>query len=431
MARIDEFTDLFEQFRTLVLGRLQEGDEAARRLAQQGQQFDRERADLQGEISQLKEVVDEQAATITAVKAIEKDRQLLEKRCTALTEQCAGLKQELTHLQGENSQLQQVVNEQAVAITATKAIEKDRQLLDEQRAALKKELQTLHAHHGELLAQVEQERAQFSQQLVDWDAWEKGTARRLEKLQQTNQELERRLLESQRQLAEASRAQAPAAAAASSAETVSDSKEQARRPVESERRVAELVRQRLSARATAGAADPARPAPDKPQLPQRPVEPQPLFTATPRQKTPAAATGRSEPAKTPPQRASRPVESERAVAGPLHQKTVNPTATVATGPPKTAGDSRRIATPCLVVIHRSVNDEVKGWAVERSLEGLVLLVDEKYAPGTPLKVRSEKSTQASWIDIVVQECYPERVNFKLKCSFASPVTWADILHLAG
>jgi hypothetical protein len=65
------------------------------------------------------------------------------------------------------------------------------------------------------------------------------------------------------------------------------------------------------------------------------------------------------------------------------------------------------------------------------MEGLALLVDEKHASGTSLKVRSAKSTNARWIDLVVEECCPERTNFRLRCSFANPVTWADIQHLAG
>jgi hypothetical protein len=65
------------------------------------------------------------------------------------------------------------------------------------------------------------------------------------------------------------------------------------------------------------------------------------------------------------------------------------------------------------------------------MEGLALLVDEKHAVGTPLKVRSTKATNARWIDIVVEECGPERASFRLRCSFANPVAWADIQHLGG
>jgi hypothetical protein len=95
-------------------------------------------------------------------------------------------------------------------------------------------------------------------------------------------------------------------------------------------------------------------------------------------------------------------------------------------------DSRRIAMPCMVVIHRAdFNDEVEGWAVERSLEGLAILLDEKYPVGTPLRVRSAKSARGTWLDIVVEACQAERANFRVQCTFASPVTWADIQHLAG
>jgi DNA repair exonuclease SbcCD ATPase subunit len=392
----DEITELFEQFRNLVLARLQEGDEALRKRAQEGQQFDRERGRLQSEISQLQQVVNEQGAALTAGKAIEKNKQLLEERCGALKEQCAGLKQELSHLQGELSQLQQVVNEQAATLAAAKAIDKDRQLLKEQCAALKQELQTLQARHGELTSQVEQERAQAAQQLVDWDAWEKGIARRLEKLQETNHELERRLLESERQVSEAARPQTPPAAAEPSVpvKTASDTEAVAQRRLESERRIAELVRRKLHAQTPAGNADPAPTAPDEQEL------------------------------------SRRRGESEQPAAEAPRQKIASPSATPRP-PGNAARDTRRIATPCRVVIHRSVNDEVQGWAVERSMEGLALLVDEKYTVGAPLKVRSGKSTQASWIDVVVDECCPERANFKLRCSFANPVTWADIQHLAG
>jgi hypothetical protein len=236
----------------------------------------------------------------------------------------------------------------------------------------------------------------MAQQLTDWDAWEKGVARRLEKSDEANQELERRLLESERQLAEASRPRVPPAAAGSldGATKSPDKDEQlAQRRLESERRVAELVRQKLRAQAESSKADLVITAPEK-------QEPQP-------------GAG----------------ESERPSADTSRRKISSTLATPAAD--NRGKDTRRIARPCLVVIHRSINDEIQGWAVERSMEGLALLVDEKCVAGTPLRVRSGKSVNASWIDIVVEECCPERSSFKLRCSFASPVTWADIQHLAG
>src|SRR5262249_6934843 len=98
---------------------------------------------------------------------------------------------------------------------------------------------------------------------------------------------------------------------------------------------------------------------------------------------------------------------------------------------KSARDSRRIVMPCLVMVRDPLtNEEVEGWAVERSQEGLALLVGEQYSVGTPLKVRSGKSPHRTWLDIVVDECNAERTNVRLHCSFTNPVTWADIQHLA-
>jgi len=97
-----------------------------------------------------------------------------------------------------------------------------------------------------------------------------------------------------------------------------------------------------------------------------------------------------------------------------------------------ARDSRRIAMPCLVVVHRTEsNDEVEGWAIERSLEGVAVLLDEKYSAGTPLRVRSAKSARGTWLDVVVESCRAERASFRVECTFANPVTWADIHTLAG
>ena len=94
-------------------------------------------------------------------------------------------------------------------------------------------------------------------------------------------------------------------------------------------------------------------------------------------------------------------------------------------------DSRRLATPCLVVIHRGFSEEMEGWAVERTMEGLKLLVDETIGVGSALKVRSAKSAHPNWIDIIVQDCRQERGGFQLSCSFATAVTWADIQQLSG
>ncbi len=102
-----------------------------------------------------------------------------------------------------------------------------------------------------------------------------------------------------------------------------------------------------------------------------------------------------------------------------------------TGPSKTGKESQRIAMPCQVVVRHPVfNEEVSGWAVERSLESLALLVGEQYPAGTSLKVRSGKSVHRTWLDIVVDDCQAERASYRLECSFVSPVTWSDVQHLA-
>jgi len=86
----------------------------------------------------------------------------------------------------------------------------------------------------------------------------------------------------------------------------------------------------------------------------------------------------------------------------------------------------------MVVIHRAAfNDEVEGWAIERSLESMAILLDEKYPVGTPLRVRSAKSARGTWLDVVVESCRAERASFRVECTFANPVTWADIHTLAG
>jgi hypothetical protein len=144
---------------------------------------------------------------------------------------------------------------------------------------------------------------------------------------------------------------------------------------------------------------------------------------------------RARPTSTGTSAAGTRAEATPAGAGPQRPRSASSPQSgspgAAAGTANTGKDSRRIATPCLVVVRHPVfNEEGQGWALERSTESLSLLVDEAYPVGTTLKVRSGKSVHRTWLDIVVTECQAERVSFRLQCSFVNPVAWADVQHLA-
>ncbi len=74
---------------------------------------------------------------------------------------------------------------------------------------------------------------------------------------------------------------------------------------------------------------------------------------------------------------------------------------------------------------------VSAWVVERSRDGVGLLVDEELAVGSLLSIHPVKGFRPREpIQLHVKQCHPERHSWRVGCQFATPLSSLR-LHLFG
>jgi hypothetical protein len=82
------------------------------------------------------------------------------------------------------------------------------------------------------------------------------------------------------------------------------------------------------------------------------------------------------------------------------------------------------------VISQRRPDPLRGAVVNRSTEGVALLVDDAYEAGAMLKVRAILAPKdVAWIDIEVKNCRPAGRNWVIGCQYPEPPPWKSQVWL--
>lgn len=101
------------------------------------------------------------------------------------------------------------------------------------------------------------------------------------------------------------------------------------------------------------------------------------------------------------------------------------------------GRDRRKGNPVSVLF--AVDDNrtspLPGWVLDRTPEGLGLLLDDPIDIGCVVSVRptnhpTHSTNPARWLQAIVTSCRPERNSYRIGCRFLHHVSWDD-LHLFG
>src|SRR5205823_2262823 len=73
---------------------------------------------------------------------------------------------------------------------------------------------------------------------------------------------------------------------------------------------------------------------------------------------------------------------------------------------------------------------LRGVVINRSTEGLAILVDDAYAPGGRLTVRAiHAPTGVGWIEIEVKNCRAAGQNHVIGCSYSETPPWNAVVWL--
>jgi hypothetical protein len=91
---------------------------------------------------------------------------------------------------------------------------------------------------------------------------------------------------------------------------------------------------------------------------------------------------------------------------------------------------RRKGNPIEVLISDAEAEEapVRGWVLDRSVNGLCLLVDEEIAVGTVLSVKPRQSPPGMpWIRAEVRNCKKDNTGYQAGCQFVSTPPWGILL----
>jgi hypothetical protein len=91
---------------------------------------------------------------------------------------------------------------------------------------------------------------------------------------------------------------------------------------------------------------------------------------------------------------------------------------------------RRKGNPIEVLISDPEAEEapVRGWVLDRSVNGLCLLVDEEIAVGTVLSVKPRQSPPGMpWIRAEVRNCKKDNTGYQAGCQFVSTPPWGILL----
>lgn len=90
---------------------------------------------------------------------------------------------------------------------------------------------------------------------------------------------------------------------------------------------------------------------------------------------------------------------------------------------------RRRGNPIPVLIRRSATDpeNMPGWVIDRSPEGLCLLADQQVSVGALLSVRPTYHAEGlQWFPVRVQNCRLERSAWILGCRFVEELSWDEL-----
>jgi hypothetical protein len=74
-----------------------------------------------------------------------------------------------------------------------------------------------------------------------------------------------------------------------------------------------------------------------------------------------------------------------------------------------------------------MEEPVPGWVLDRSTEGLGLLVDDRLELGIVAGVRPLlANVEFEWIPVRVVYCRAERTSWRVGCQFLTKLAWRDL-----
>jgi len=131
--------------------------------------------------------------------------------------------------------------------------------------------------------------------------------------------------------------------------------------------------------------------------------------------------GRATPAEP---AADGPATDRASAAGPVHDPFDHGSIT------EQRTGVRRKGNPIEVLITdaEATEEPFRGWVVDRSTNGLCLLLHDEIAPGTVLSVKPRQSPPAMpWVRATVRNCKRDTSGYLAGCQFVSTPPWGILL----
>jgi hypothetical protein len=94
------------------------------------------------------------------------------------------------------------------------------------------------------------------------------------------------------------------------------------------------------------------------------------------------------------------------------------------------GSVRRKGNPIEVLISdaEAEQEPLRGWVIDRSTNGLCLLLHEEIAAGTVLSVKPRQAPPGMpWVRAEVRSCKRDRTGYQAGCQFLSTPPWGILL----